>query len=80
MTGRGIGRYGTSQFPDVTYNADGSLSAIQETMLLAGAVWHAFPELDVYAYAGEEFQNSKFGFSIPGAHAALRLGQSAIYK
>jgi hypothetical protein len=38
MTGRGIGRYGTSQFPDVTYNADGSLSAIQETMLLAGAV------------------------------------------
>ena len=74
MTGRGIGRYGTSQFPDVTYNSDGSLSAIQETMLLAGAVWHAFPELDIYAYAGEEFQNSHFGFSTPGAHAPFGWG------
>jgi hypothetical protein len=64
MTGRGIGRYGTSQFPDVTYRPDGSLSAVQETMLLAGGVWHAFPELDVYAYAGEEFVGSNFGFNL----------------
>ena len=56
LTGRGIGRYGTSQLPDVTFNADGSLAPIQETMLLAGVVWHAFPEIDFYGYAGEEFQ------------------------
>jgi hypothetical protein len=36
MTGRGIGRYGASQLPDVTFNSDGSLAPIQETMLLAG--------------------------------------------
>jgi hypothetical protein len=26
LTGRGIGRYGSGQLPDVTYNADGSLA------------------------------------------------------
>jgi hypothetical protein len=77
LTGRGIGRYGTSQLPDVTFNADGSLAPLQETMLLAGAVWHAFPELDFYGYAGEEFQGSHFGFSIPGAHAGLGWGNPA---
>jgi hypothetical protein len=74
MTGRGIGRYGAGQLPDVTFNADGSLAPLQETMLLAGAVWHAFPELDIYGYAGEEFQSSHFGFSIPGAHTAFGWG------
>lgn len=74
MTGRGIGRYGTSQFPDVTFNVDGSLSPLSETMLLAGGVWHAFPELDIYAYAGEEFVNSRFGYSIPGAHVPFGWG------
>jgi hypothetical protein len=74
MTGRGIGRYGTSQFPDVSFNADGSLAPLQETMLLAGGVWHAFPELDIYGYAGQESQNSHWGFSIPGAHTAFGWG------
>ncbi len=76
MTGRGIGRYGTAQLPDVTFNADGSLAAIPETMLLAGAVWHAFPELDIYTYAGQEFQNSKAGLSIPGAHTPFGWGNA----
>ena len=74
MTGRGIGRYGTSGFPDVTFRADGSFAAIPETMLLAGAVWHAFPELEIYGYAGEEFQSKSFGFSLPGAHTAFGWG------
>lgn len=74
MTGRGIGRYGTAQFPDVTWNADGSLAPIQQTMLLAGAIWHAFPELDLYAYAGQELQNPKFGLSTPGAHTPFGWG------
>jgi hypothetical protein len=78
LTGRGIGRYGSGQLPDVTFNSDGSLAPIQETMLLAGAVWHAVPELDVYTYAGEEFQNSKFGRSSVGpAHTAFGWGNPA---
>jgi hypothetical protein len=74
MTGRGIGRYGASQLPDVTFNSDGSLAPIQETMLLAGLTWHAIPGLDFYTYAGQEAQNPKFGFSVPGAHTAFGWG------
>ncbi|HUB63396.1 MAG TPA: hypothetical protein VL996_02975, partial [Methylocella sp.] len=74
MTGYGIGRYGSAQFPDVTFNADGSLSPIHETMLLAGAVWHAFPEIDFYGYAGEEFVGRSFGFSLAAAHTAYGWG------
>ncbi|WOJ90375.1 hypothetical protein RZS28_03510 [Methylocapsa polymorpha] len=60
MIGRGIGRYGTSQFPDVTFNWNGSISPLQQTMLLGGLIWHAFPQLDVYTYAGEEFQKPSY--------------------
>jgi hypothetical protein len=75
LTGRGIGRYGSGQLPDVTYNADGSLAPIGETMLLAGGVWHMFPELDIYGYAGQESQGSKWGFSTPStAHTAFGWG------
>ncbi|MGH6837246.1 MAG: hypothetical protein ACREDT_00290 [Methylocella sp.] len=63
LTGRGIGRYGAAQLPDVTFNPDGSLTPIQETMLLAGLIWHAMPGLDFYSYAGEEYENPKFGFT-----------------
>jgi hypothetical protein len=77
MTGRGIGRYGASQLPDVTFNSDGSLAPIQETMLLAGLTWHAIPGLDFYTYAGEEVQGNKFGFSSPGPHTAFGWGNPA---
>jgi hypothetical protein len=68
MTGRGIGRYGASQLPDVTFNANGSLSPIRETMLLTGAIWHALPGLNFYAYAGGEKENPSFGFTPLGAN------------
>ncbi len=61
--GRGIGRYGAAQLPDVTFNPDGSLSPISETMLLAGLIWHAMPGLDFYTYAGQESQSPNFGFT-----------------
>jgi len=77
MTGRGIGRYGASQLPDVTFNSDGSLAPIQETMLLAGLTWHPIPGLDFYAYAGEEVQGAKFGFSIPKGNTAFGWGNPA---
>src|SRR5580704_1659178 len=77
MTGRGIGRYGASQLADVTFNSDGSLAPIQETVLLAGLTWHAIPGLDFYTYAGEEIQSAKFGFSIPGTHTPFGSGNPA---
>lgn len=44
-------------------------------MLLAGGVWHMFPELDIYGYAGQESQGSKWGFSTPSTgHTAFGWG------
>jgi hypothetical protein len=77
MTGRGIGRYGASQLPDVTFNANGSLAPIRETMLLAGLTWHAIPGLDFYTYAGEEVQNRSFGFTPLGANHFVGIGNPA---
>jgi hypothetical protein len=73
ITGRGIGRYGAAQLPDVTFNPDGSLAPIPETMFLAGLVLHAWPGLDIYAYAGEEYESPKFNFT-PFAHTSTFSG------
>ena len=54
MHGKGIGRYGSAGLPDATYNPDGSLEPIKETMLLAGLTLHPAPDFDVYAYGGQE--------------------------
>jgi hypothetical protein len=54
MTGRGIGRYGSSQLPDVTFGADGTIHPIRETMILVGATLHATKRIDLYGFAGEE--------------------------
>lgn len=54
IDGKGIGRYGTSGLPDVSFSADGKEHALKEYMLLAGATLHATKRLDLYAYAGEE--------------------------
>ena len=54
LTGSGIGRYGASSLPDVTYTPTGRLKTIDETQLLAGVILHATPKLDLYAYAGQE--------------------------
>jgi hypothetical protein len=61
LTGQGIGRYGSAGLPDVTFNSvTGALQPISETQLLAGVIVHATPWLDIYGYAGEEFQGAKY--------------------
>lgn len=54
VIGRGIGRYGTSGLTEVSINPNGSLNPIPEIMFLGGAVVHATPQLDIYAYGGME--------------------------
>jgi hypothetical protein len=54
MIGRGIGRYGSAQLADATFNPNGSLDPLPEIMFLGGATVHATPQLDLYAYGGEE--------------------------
>jgi hypothetical protein len=80
LTGNGIGRYGTSGLPDVTFNSTtGAIQPIAETQLLAGVIVHPTSWLDIYGYAGEEFQGAKFtagsasGFGV-GNPATIALG------
>jgi hypothetical protein len=54
MIGRGIGRYGSGQLDTTGINVNGSLAALPEIMFLGGAIVHATPQLDLYAYGGEE--------------------------
>lgn len=54
LYGKGGGRYGTSQLPDVTFGSDGSLKPLTNTQFLTGLVWHTTPTLDLWAYFGEE--------------------------
>lgn len=58
ITGKGIGRYGAGQLPDTVIAANGSLQPIPETMFLFGGTIHATPQLDIYAFGGEEFEGS----------------------
>ena len=51
--GNGMGRYGTSQLPDVTFNTRGQEKPIPEAAVLFGAVLH-LGSFDVYGYAGQE--------------------------
>ena len=82
LTGKGIGRYGSAQLPDVTAAANGHLEGIDETMWLVGGTLHATKQLDVYVYGGEEYASSKvftygqlpgvaFGYgTLPGSNNA----------
>jgi hypothetical protein len=75
LSGRGIGRYGTSQLPDVTLRPDGDIAPIRETIFMGGGTWHATTDLDLYVFGGREQQSSKFfaagasqfGFGNPAA-------------
>ncbi len=59
MQGKGIGRYGSSQLPDTTFDFNGVQRPIHEYMLLAGATLHASKLLDVYGFAGEEIEDTR---------------------
>jgi hypothetical protein len=73
LTGRGIGRYGSGQLPDVIPGPGGELKAISETMALAGATVHATPALDLYVYGGAEIEGNQSVDTTVGA-TTLHLG------
>ncbi len=57
LVGKGIGRYGAGQLPDVIVGPGGELEAVPEFMFLVGATAHATPQLDLYLFGGEEHQS-----------------------
>jgi hypothetical protein len=81
LYGRGVGRYGAGQLPDVTINSDGSLSLVTGWSAMVGLIGHPWEGLDVYVYAGQEevaanFFNigtTLFGLGNPGFSNATCL-------
>jgi hypothetical protein len=59
MSGRGIGRYGSALLPDVTFNPNGNIAPIKESMGLVGLTLHPTALLDVYAYGGLEREDAQ---------------------
>jgi hypothetical protein len=60
MGGQGIGRYGTSNLPDVTVGSNGELVPLTEVTAMAGFTGHVTPTLDTYVFAGTERVDSAF--------------------
>ena len=60
LFGQGIGRYTSSQLPDVTYNADGTFKPLQQVSAMAGLTWHATKALDIYAWGGMDQQKAGY--------------------
>ena len=75
MTGKGIGRYGSGQLPDATFNTNGHIEPIGETIALVGGIVHATKSLDLWVYGGEEHENrTAYGTIGYGNPAAVNTG------
>jgi hypothetical protein len=59
MAGKGIGRYGSGQLPEVTFDPTGNIQPIRELIAMAGLTLHASPRLDVYLFAGQEKESAR---------------------
>ena len=55
LAGKGIGRYGASNTPDVTLRPDGMIIPLTEVHALAGFEVHPQPKLDIFVYGGDEY-------------------------
>ncbi|WP_031240917.1 MULTISPECIES: hypothetical protein [Asaia] len=59
IAGQGIGRYGASQLPDVTFNGQGGLSPIPQIRGALGLIGHPDPSVLVYLYGGIEASSKR---------------------
>jgi hypothetical protein len=70
MAGRGIGRYGTAGFPDVTLDpTTGEMRPLRQARLMGGLTYHHGSRLDVFAYAGDEYTGRDASLSPTGMAA-----------
>ena len=64
LYGAGLGRYASSQLPDVTIGPNGTLTPLTAFQFMVGAVVHPIQPLDLYAYYGrEQMQSSYWGIN-----------------
>ncbi|MDD3030459.1 MAG: hypothetical protein PHS57_09355 [Alphaproteobacteria bacterium] len=63
LVGKGVGRYGAAQLPDVSVASDGKLKPLSQYTAMLGVVGRPSPSWDVFLYAGMEqaFRHSVAG-------------------
>jgi hypothetical protein len=59
LVGKGIGRYGSGQLPEVTFDPSGTIQPIHEVIAMSGLTFHAGQRWDFYLFAGEDRENSQ---------------------
>jgi hypothetical protein len=78
LGGTGVGRYGTSQLPDVTVHPDGTLAPIKNWQGLVSIETHPTPKLDVFFYAGGEYAQRTVYLSTLGSSAGKLIGYAPL--
>ena len=73
LAGKGIGRYGSAQLTDVTFDPAGNIHPIHEIEALAGLTLHVTPKFDYYVFFGEEKESAE-AFNLPGATGLTPYG------
>jgi hypothetical protein len=64
LFGDGVGRYGTSQLPDASYNAAGKPVALPGYSGYAGLIAHPDKANDLYAYFGVEHVSARYDLGL----------------
>ena len=64
LVGEGVGRYGTSQLADSTYNYQGKPVPLPGYSVLAGVVGHPTPQIDLYSYVGVEHVSARYDLGL----------------
>jgi hypothetical protein len=73
LAGKGIGRYGSAQLTDVTFDPAGNIHPIHEIEALAGLTLHITPKFDYYVFFGEEKESAE-AFNLPSATGLTPYG------
>jgi hypothetical protein len=78
LGGTGVGRYGTSQLPDVTVHPDGTLEPIKNWQALASIELHPTPKVDFDLYGGGEYAQRTTYLSTLGSSAGKLIGYAPL--
>ncbi|MUG05404.1 hypothetical protein GM556_07630 [Bombella sp. ESL0378] len=68
LVGTGLGRYGSTNMPDYTYNRTGGVTALPEASILLGLYGNPMKNLKLYSYAGAESVLSRRAFDEGSNH------------
>jgi hypothetical protein len=74
LGGKGIGRYGSGQLADVTFDPKGNIRPISEIQAMAGLTLRPTPKLDIYLFAGEEKDSAQPYYLTTGGGAVVGYG------